>query len=74
MSATDRLPEYMKFYYKALMDVYDEIEEELARKGHLYRLSYAKQWVNVLICSFYLFVFQVIIRPLFKCQCFCCDP
>ncbi|KAI4374741.1 hypothetical protein MLD38_012701 [Melastoma candidum] len=28
------------------MDVYSEIEEELAHRGHSYRLVYAKRWMN----------------------------
>ncbi|EXB50928.1 (-)-germacrene D synthase [Morus notabilis] len=44
VSAMDKLPEYMKVCYKALLDVYDEIEENLATEdGKLYRLGYAKE-------------------------------
>ncbi|KAI4374743.1 hypothetical protein MLD38_012703 [Melastoma candidum] len=46
MTATDGLPEYMKFYYKALLYIFDEIEEEVARRGHSYRLDYAKQSIK----------------------------
>ncbi|EXB50920.1 (-)-germacrene D synthase [Morus notabilis] len=44
VSAMDKLPEYMKVCYKALLNVYDEIEENLATEdGKLYRLDYAKE-------------------------------
>jgi len=43
----DKLPEYMKVCYKALLDVYDEIEVNLATEdGKLYRLGYAKEAVS----------------------------
>ncbi|XP_022877487.1 beta-caryophyllene synthase-like isoform X2 [Olea europaea var. sylvestris] len=32
-SLVDQLPSYMKYYYKALLDVYVEIEEELEKTG-----------------------------------------
>ncbi|GMN20107.1 hypothetical protein TIFTF001_043002 [Ficus carica] len=44
ISAIDQLPEYMKVCYKALLDVYSEIEEKLSSEdGKLYRLDYAKE-------------------------------
>lgn len=33
LSLVDQLPPYMKYYYKALLDVYVEIEEELEKTG-----------------------------------------
>ena len=42
----DELPEYMKFCYEALLDVYAEIEQELlASEGRLYRIDYAREAV-----------------------------
>ncbi|KAK9938417.1 hypothetical protein M0R45_015158 [Rubus argutus] len=43
ISAMDELPEYMKFCYEALLDVYAEIEQELASEGRLYRINYARE-------------------------------
>lgn len=42
MNAIDQLPEFMKIYYSALLGVYREIEEEMAKEGRSYRLHYAK--------------------------------
>ncbi|PRQ19009.1 putative lyase [Rosa chinensis] len=41
--AIDPLPDYMKVCYKALLEVYTEIEEELAKEGKLYRIHYARE-------------------------------
>ncbi|CBI20478.3 unnamed protein product, partial [Vitis vinifera] len=43
ISAIDQLPEYMRVCYRALLDVYSEIEEEMAKEGRSYRLYYAKE-------------------------------
>lgn len=45
ISDVDGLPEYVQHHYKALFEIYGEIEEELAHKGHLYQLHYAKESV-----------------------------
>ncbi|KAL9441440.1 hypothetical protein AB3S75_020017 [Citrus x aurantiifolia] len=37
----DALPEYMKFIFKTLIDVYSEAEEELAKGGRSYTIQYA---------------------------------
>ncbi|XP_062015838.1 (-)-germacrene D synthase-like [Rosa rugosa] len=51
ISAMDELPEYMKVCYEALLDVYAETEQELANKGQLYRINYAKE---ALTCCMYV--------------------
>ena len=43
-----RLPDYMKDFYKALLDVYSEIEENMANQGTSYRFYYAKEEVILL--------------------------
>uniref|UniRef100_A0A5B7AU55 Putative Terpene synthase 21 isoform 3 n=1 Tax=Davidia involucrata TaxID=16924 RepID=A0A5B7AU55_DAVIN len=43
VSCMDQLPEYMKLCYEALLDVYEEIEEEMAKQGNSYRVHYAKE-------------------------------
>ena len=46
-SAIDRLPEYMKVFYQALLDVYTEIDEEMAKvEGRSYWVYYAKKAVR----------------------------
>nr|CAN60658.1 hypothetical protein VITISV_029939 [Vitis vinifera] len=47
ISAIDQLPEYMRVCYRALLDVYSEIEEEMAKEGRSYRLYYAKEAVRL---------------------------
>ena len=42
----DQLPQYMKYCYEALLKLYDEIEEELAKEGRAYRIPYAKETVS----------------------------
>ncbi|KAA8526909.1 hypothetical protein F0562_008862 [Nyssa sinensis] len=42
INAMDQLPEYMRVCYQALIDVYNEIENILAKEGNSYRLHYAK--------------------------------
>ncbi|XP_031372095.1 (-)-germacrene D synthase-like isoform X1 [Punica granatum] len=45
---TGQLPEYMQVFYKALLDVFDEIEEKLVdEKGISYRLFYGKEAVYI---------------------------
>ena len=46
MDALNGMPEYMQVCYKALLDVYDEIEKEMAKKGITYCLFYAKEAVS----------------------------
>ncbi|KAL5565363.1 hypothetical protein UlMin_028527 [Ulmus minor] len=53
ISAIDQLPEYMKFCYKALLDVYSEIEEELRNNGKLYRLDYVKEKMKIQIRAYF---------------------
>nr|GME12961.1 (-)-germacrene D synthase-like [Ipomoea batatas] len=42
----NELPEYMRVCYVALLDVYVEMEKELAVKGESYRINYAKNEVE----------------------------
>ena len=42
----DQLPEYMKYCYEALLQLYDEIEEELTKEDRAYRIYYAKETVR----------------------------
>ncbi|XVE80200.1 hypothetical protein DITRI_Ditri14bG0120600 [Diplodiscus trichospermus] len=43
ISAMKHLPEYMQVFYQALLDVYNEIEENMLNEGKQYRIYYAKE-------------------------------
>ncbi|KAI7981020.1 (-)-germacrene D synthase [Camellia lanceoleosa] len=53
ISAIDQLPEYMKPCYQALLDVYNMIDEEMARKGTSYRVHYAKSTMKILVTAYF---------------------
>ncbi|XP_031265517.1 (-)-germacrene D synthase-like [Pistacia vera] len=53
VSAMHQLPEYMKITYGALLDVYGEIEKDMAFKGKLYRLDYAKDVMKILVRNYF---------------------
>ncbi|CAL5405701.1 unnamed protein product [Camellia sinensis] len=61
ISAIDQLPEYMKpcwgytkqHRYQALLDVYNMIDEEMARKGRSYRVHYAKCTMKNLVRAYF---------------------
>ncbi|KAI5642195.1 hypothetical protein M9H77_00273 [Catharanthus roseus] len=43
INAVNKLPEYMRLFYKFFLSVYSEMEEELAKSGNSDRVNYAKQ-------------------------------
>nr|I7H727.1 RecName: Full=Sesquiterpene synthase 2; Short=TsTPS2; AltName: Full=Alpha-humulene synthase TPS2; AltName: Full=Alpha-selinene synthase TPS2; AltName: Full=Beta-elemene synthase TPS2; AltName: Full=Delta-cadinene synthase TPS2 [Toona sinensis]BAM24405.1 sesquiterpene synthase [Toona sinensis] len=47
-SCMDQLPEYMQIFYEALLDLYNEIEKEIAKEGWSYRVHYAKEAMKIL--------------------------
>ncbi|PON67638.1 Squalene/phytoene synthase [Trema orientale] len=53
-SCMDQLPQYMKYCFEALLKLYDEIEEELAKEGRAYRMPYAKETMKQLVQSYYV--------------------
>ncbi|KAL7233712.1 hypothetical protein ACSBR1_017346 [Camellia fascicularis] len=53
ISAIDQLPEYMKPCYQALLDVYNVIDKEMARKGRSYRIDYAKSAMKNLVRAYF---------------------
>ncbi|THG02152.1 hypothetical protein TEA_015985 [Camellia sinensis var. sinensis] len=53
ISAIDQLPEYMKPCYQALLDVYNMIDEEMARKKTSYRVHYAKFAMKILVRAYF---------------------
>ncbi|CAA0816255.1 Alpha-humulene/(-)-(E)-beta-caryophyllene synthase [Striga hermonthica] len=50
--AMDQLPTYMRTCYKALLDVYAEMEEETKKAGTSYRVQYAKEDMKKLVRSY----------------------
>jgi len=49
INAMDGLAKYMKIWFQALLDVYDEMKEELATIGRSSTVSYAKNAVSILM-------------------------
>ncbi|KAG8385137.1 hypothetical protein BUALT_Bualt03G0010500 [Buddleja alternifolia] len=45
-SCLDQLPEYMKIFYKALLEFFEEIEEEIVEQGTSYGVNYGKEAVK----------------------------
>ncbi|XP_020416962.1 (-)-alpha-pinene synthase-like isoform X2 [Prunus persica] len=43
VNCMDELPDYMKIFYQTLMNLFNEIEEEMVKKGNSYRVYYAKE-------------------------------
>ncbi|XWS09881.1 hypothetical protein CRYUN_Cryun39dG0027700 [Craigia yunnanensis] len=43
ISCMDQLPDYMQLIYKALLDVYEEMEKVMSKEGNLYRVQHAKE-------------------------------
>nr|GMD74169.1 (E,E)-germacrene B synthase-like isoform X2 [Ipomoea batatas] len=52
-SVVNELPEYMRLCYVSLLDVYAEMEKELAVKGGSYRINYAKNEMKKLLRGYY---------------------
>ncbi|KAM7473355.1 hypothetical protein LguiB_020598 [Lonicera macranthoides] len=52
-SALDQLPEYMRLYYRALLDVYTEMEEHLSEDGTGYGVHYAKEAMKELAKAYF---------------------
>ncbi|GLU07984.1 hypothetical protein SLE2022_249200 [Rubroshorea leprosula] len=46
VAVIDQLPEYMKLYYQALLDIYSEMEEEVAKEGRSYVVQHAKESIK----------------------------
>ncbi|XP_052178519.1 (-)-germacrene D synthase-like [Diospyros lotus] len=53
VGATRQLPEYMRFCYEALLDVYNMIEEEMAKQGRSYVIDYAKLAMKKLVKAYF---------------------
>ncbi|CAI8617510.1 unnamed protein product [Vicia faba] len=53
MSCMDFLPEYMKFCYKALLDVYEEMEQEMLKEGRAFCVNYVKNEMIRLVEAYF---------------------
>jgi (-)-germacrene D synthase len=42
----NQLPEKLQLCYKALIEFFEEIEDEMAKEGRSYRVHYAKEAVQ----------------------------
>jgi hypothetical protein len=47
----DQLPDYMKICYEALLNVFSEIEEKVAKEGWSYRVHYGKEAVRTTLLT-----------------------
>lgn len=45
----DNLPDYMKFLYKIILDLYEEIEQEMKKEGRQYALNYYVKEVRLFV-------------------------
>ncbi|KAI3469925.1 hypothetical protein Pfo_026588 [Paulownia fortunei] len=50
----DRLPEYIKPFYKALLELYQQFEQELAKEGRSYATYYAIEALKELVRSYHV--------------------
>ncbi|XVE50495.1 hypothetical protein DITRI_Ditri01bG0167100 [Diplodiscus trichospermus] len=50
----DQLPTYMKVFYKALLNVFEEMEEAMTKEGKLYRVQYAKEAMKQLSQAYFV--------------------
>ncbi|KAH6778459.1 hypothetical protein C2S52_005990 [Perilla frutescens var. hirtella] len=53
INAMDQLPPYMRIYYKALFDVYVEMEDEMRKIGKSYAVEYAKEEMKTLAGAYF---------------------
>ncbi|KAH6767975.1 hypothetical protein C2S51_013311 [Perilla frutescens var. frutescens] len=53
INAMDQLPPYMRIYYKALFDVYVEMEDEMGKIGKSYAVEYAKEEMKTLAGAYF---------------------
>ncbi|KAM3696524.1 hypothetical protein ACJW31_06G045400 [Castanea mollissima] len=53
ISSTDQLPDYMQICYCALLDVFEAADEELAKQGRSYRVSYTTDAMKLLVQAYF---------------------
>ncbi|XP_028060759.1 vetispiradiene synthase 2-like [Camellia sinensis] len=52
VSAMDELPDYMKALYRALLNVYDEVERDLAKQGRAFGVHHSKEAFKEIVRSY----------------------
>ncbi|CAL5439967.1 unnamed protein product [Camellia sinensis] len=52
VSAMDELPDYMKAFYRALLNVYDEVDRDLAKQGRAYGVYHSKDAFKEIVRSY----------------------
>ncbi|KAL8261278.1 hypothetical protein R6Q59_025327 [Mikania micrantha] len=52
ITCMDELPNYMKLIYKGLLDIYEEMEETMAKEGKAHHVNYAKEAMREMIRNF----------------------
>ncbi|OIT38732.1 viridiflorene synthase [Nicotiana attenuata] len=50
----DRLPDYMKISFKALIDLYEDYEKELSKDGRSYVVHYAKERMKEIVRNYFV--------------------
>nr|QXY08397.1 delta-cadinene synthase [Leonurus sibiricus] len=53
ISCLDQLPDYMKIIYKALLEVFEEIEKEMIKQGTIYRHNYGIQAIKLIVGAYF---------------------
>ncbi|KAF7822835.1 (-)-germacrene D synthase-like [Senna tora] len=53
ISCMESLPEYMRYCYQALLDVYEEIEKEMMKQGRAFCVNYAKHEMKRLVQAYF---------------------
>ncbi|KAL1537586.1 bifunctional sesquiterpene synthase 1-like [Salvia divinorum] len=53
MSCLDEIPEYMRGFYKALLEAFEKFEEYMTKEGTLYRLGYEIEAVKVMARNYF---------------------
>ncbi|XP_070035760.1 viridiflorene synthase [Nicotiana tomentosiformis] len=54
ISQIDRLPDYMKISFKALIDLYEDYEKELSTDGRSYVVHYAKERMKEIVRNYFV--------------------
>merc|ERR1712054_28460 len=54
ISEIERLPEYIKPIYRALLNLYEEFDEELSKEARSYAIYYAKEALKELVRAYYV--------------------
>ncbi|XP_022850114.1 vetispiradiene synthase 2-like [Olea europaea var. sylvestris] len=54
ISEIHRLPEYIKPFYSALLNLYEQFDEELSKEGRSYAIYYAKEALKELVRTYYV--------------------